>query len=300
MLPYARLRPGPGFRFVPSALYYAQRVVTEPRLRNFAAHSIAAGIRLTRGPKSCHEIDTAEGAELSEAGIVMLPHLVDDGQVEDMVGYFRTQRVVGPSGTLMEVDALPAGTAMAPYQLRTVLECPHVLRVVNDPRLLALAAQYLGCKPTLSSIGARWSMPRDGDPEGTQVYHRDPDDWRFLKVFIYLTDVDAETGPHAYVRRSHLTAGRIRSQPYDPAELRGRYGANNIQLVVGPRGTAFLADTWGIHSGQVPRRGPRLILQAQYSLLPVYALRYAPLPIPVGDEIDPYVNRLLVSPMAVA
>ena len=140
-------------------------------------------------------------------------------------------------------------------------------------------------------------MARDGNPEGTQVYHRDPDDWRFLKVFIYLTDVGTETGPHAYVRGSHLTAGRIRSHPYAPQQLMERYGADNIQLIVGPRGTAFLADTWGIHSGQVPRRAPRLILQAQYSLLPVYALRYDPVPIQVGRAFDRYVNRLLVNPV---
>ena len=301
MLPYARLRPGPGFRVVPSALYYAQRVVTQPRLRNFAARSIAAGIRLTRGRKDCAGPDPVEPgafADLSRAGIVMLPGLTNPREADAIATYFRSKPVVGPGGRLMELDALPAGTSMGSYELRTVLECPQVMRLVNDPRVLALATGYLGCKPTLSSIGVRWSLARDGGPEGTQVYHRDPDDWRFLKIFIYLTDVNEESGPHAYVRGSHLTAGRIRSHPYQPEDLVARYGAENIELVVGTRGTAFLADTWGIHSGHVPRRAPRLILQAQYSLLPVFALRYDPLPIRVGQEIDRYVNRLLISPAA--
>ena len=303
MLPYARLRPGPGFRIVPSALYYAQRLVTEPHLRKLAAQSIAAGIRLTHRSKDCiddRSDDDGAYEDLLRDGIVLLPGMTDASETDAIVAYFAAKPVVGPGGRLMNLDALPAGTAMAPFELRTVLECKQVMRLVNDKRALALATQYLGCTPTLSSIGVRWSLARDGAPEGTQVFHRDPDDWRFLKIFIYLTDVDEESGPHAYVRGSHLTAGRIRSHPYPPQDLVTRYGADNIQLVVGPRGTAFIADTWGIHSGHVPRRAPRLILQAQYSLLPVYALLYDPLPIPVESEIDPYVNRLLVSRTAVS
>ena len=144
MLPYARLRPGPGFQLMPSVLYYAQRIIIKPRLRNIAAGSIAAGIRLRHGTQSCGGVDQTEFAELSENGIVLLPCLVDEKQISEIVEYFRTQRVVGPGDMLMGLDALPEGTAMASYPLRTVLECPQVLDVVNDPRVLALAARYLG------------------------------------------------------------------------------------------------------------------------------------------------------------
>src|SRR5229473_1500810 len=41
MIPYAMLRPGRGFQPGRAALYYAQRVVTEPRLRQGISRSIA-------------------------------------------------------------------------------------------------------------------------------------------------------------------------------------------------------------------------------------------------------------------
>ena len=50
--------------------------------------------------------------------------------------------------------------------------------------------------------------------EAAQLFHFDMDRIRFLKVFIYLTDVGTENGPHVYVRGSH------RSKP--PAFFRDR------------------------------------------------------------------------------
>jgi len=44
---------------------------------------------------------------------------------------------------------------------------------------------------------------------------------------------------------------------------------------------------------------PRLILQAQYSILPVFAFSYAPAP-HTGAKLDRYINRLIVRSAAVA
>jgi hypothetical protein len=49
-------------------------------------------------------------------------------------------------------------------------------------------------------------------------------------------------------------------------------GRDKVYTVLGPRGTAFMADTHGIHAGMVPTHVPRLILQAQYSLLPGFCV----------------------------
>jgi hypothetical protein len=47
--------------------------------------------------------------------------------------------------------------------------------------------------------------------------------------------------------------------------------------------------------GKPPTARPRLMLIAQYSLLPVYAFKYQPLAMLPAPAVDPYVNRLLVS-----
>src|SRR5262249_26430433 len=154
---------------------------------------------------------------------------------------------------------------------------------------------YLGGKPTRASMGVRWSFPQAHRQSRVQEYHRDVDDWRFLKLFIYLTDVDDTGGPHAYVRGSHKTAFSLKSQAYAQDDIERRYGARAVTRVLGPRGTSFMADPVGIHCGLSPTEQPRLILQVQYSLLPIYAFLYDPAERPEVD-LDAYSYRLLFHP----
>lgn len=298
MIPYARLRPGPGFRPSRASLYYAQRFAIAPGLRRSVSRAIASAIRLRHGkgawvPVGPHYASVASA--LRRQGIGMLAGLVGEDTAGRIHDHLLSQPVIGPDGGLVALDRLPPGTAMAAYPLRTILESPDLLGLVNAAPVLRIAADYLGCKPTLSSLGVRWSFPASGPPRATQRFHRDPDDWQFLKLFVYLTDVDAGSGPHVYVMQSPRTAGQIRARPYARRAIDSRFGADQVRTVVGPRGTAFMADTYGIHAGLVPTRTPRLLLQAQYSLLPVFAFDYAPLALSRPPDLDPYVNRLLVA-----
>jgi hypothetical protein len=195
----------------------------------------------------------------------------------------------------MRLDELPPGTRMASYPLSTVVACPGLMAAINDPAVLGIASQYLGCKPTLSSIGIRWSLSSPARPAETQLFHRDPDDWRFLKLFVYLTDVEAGSGPHVYVLGSHRTAATLRAKPFSRESLVREYGADRIQAVTGTAGTTFMADTHGIHMGVPPSTSPRLILQVQYSLLPIFAFRYEPARLIGNVPLDGYVNRLIVA-----
>jgi hypothetical protein len=170
------------------------------------------------------------------------------------------------------------------------------MTAINRADILRLASAFLGCKPTLCSIGVRWSFPGSESPDMTQAFHRDPDDWRFLKLFVYLTDVDDdEGGPHIYVAGSHNTRRSLRSKTYAREQLEAQFGKQNMRAIVGARGTTFVADTSGIHAGIPPQRAPRLLLQAQYSILPNFALHYRPVVDPGHRRLDSYVNRLILA-----
>ncbi len=296
MLPYARMQPGPGFRLGPASLYYAQRLVTRPGLRRSISRAIAAAIRARHGTGFWAPVDThyAHVAPmLRQQGIATLPKLVSEAAATAILNYFLGKEVVGKDGRPTSLDRLAPGTGVAAYPLSTVLENADVLNLINAAPVLRIAADYLGCKPTLSSLGVRWSFPASKPLVSTQHFHRDPDDWQFLKLFVYLTDVDAGSGPHAYVMHTSRTGGAIRARPYASPIADGRYTSDQVCTMLGPRGTAFMADTYGIHAGLVPTHTPRLMLQAQYSLLPVFAFRYEPLVLAGADGLDPYVNRLL-------
>jgi hypothetical protein len=297
VIPYAQLRPGRGGEPLRAVAYYAQRLAVWPAGRRAVSRLLATAVNLSRGeapPRVRADGDSGRTLrELERDGVSMLAPLASPARVRRMVDYFLQRQVVGPHGAAALED-LPPGTASAAYDLETVLGCPGLARLVNAPPVLQVAASYLGCRPTLSSLGVRWAFPTTSARPTFQSFHRDVDDWRFLKLFIYLTDVDEDCGPHTYVRGSHRSAFGVRSREYQIGQLARRYGAGSVTTVLGPRGTTFLADTIGVHRGGVVRSKPRLILQAQYSILPVYAFRYRPVAAR-ARSLDPYTNRLLIT-----
>ena len=295
MISYARLRPGRGFAPAHAAAYYIQRCVTHLAIRRFIASILAAVVRLrhsTLATRTEPDLQAALG-DLERDGIAMLPNLFSASQLEDVVAFFLGERVAVPGGGCTH-DALAAGLTMAAYDLATVTACPWLMAAINSADILRLASAFLGCTPTLCSVGVRWSFPDPKSPDVTQAFHRDPDDWRFLKLFVYLTDVDGESGPHVYVAGSHKTRTPWRVRTYTQELLEARFGKQNMRPVVGARGTTFVADTSGIHAGVPPRRVPRLLLQAQYSILPNFALYYRPVAGPGHHRLDSYVNRLIL------
>lgn len=223
-----------------------------------------------------------------------MPHLVTPEWVDRIHAYLNGKDVAA-KGRTMRLDQVTPDIGIADYSLRTVMSCPAIAELINAPEVLGLAGAYLGCSPTLSSLGLRWSFPSKAEATDVQRFHRDPDDWRFVKLFIYLTDVDANSGPHVYVQGSHRTNVERRARSYNLDEICQTYGAQAPMTVTGPRGTAFMADTAGIHMGHPPSDRPRLMLVAQYSLLPVFAFNYHPLVLRMSAPVDRYINRLLIA-----
>jgi hypothetical protein len=297
VIPYARLSPGRGGLPKQAAFYYAQRLAVLPAARRAISRMLAAWVNRGQGEAPRPPADGYSArvlGELEQDGVSMLAPLASKRTIAGMVDYFLQNRVIGPDGPAWLQD-LPAGVASAAYDLATVLECPGLVALINAASVLQVVTAYLGCKPTLSSLGVRWSFPSTGERPMFQSFHRDVDDWRFLKLFIYLTDVDEDSGPHTYVRTSHLDGFAVRAEDYKLEQLAETYGADKIATITGPRGTTFIADTLGIHRGGVVRAKPRLILQAQYSILPVYSFQYSPVST-AAPPVDRYINRLLLNP----
>lgn len=292
MIAYARLYPGRGFSPARAFLYYIQRLITPFWLRRGIARLIAA-IVAARHPFPVRA-DHQKRERLEKAGLVALPDLVTP-EWADKVRAYLDGKAIEAKGRTMTLDQVPSDITIADYSLLTVMSCPLIVALVNAPEVLSLAGAYLGCCPTLSSVGLRWSFPSAAEASDVQRFHRDPDDWRFVKLFVYLTDVDENSGPHIYVQGSHRSDLRVRARPYDLSYIERKYGPDSARMMLGQRGTAFMADTMGIHMGKPPIERPRLMLIAQYSLLPVYAFKYRPLAMLPRPAVDPYINRLIVA-----
>jgi hypothetical protein len=149
-----------------------------------------------------------------------------------------------------------------------------VQNIMADALFMSIAGRYLGVQPVIDVLTMWWSaVGLDGDfGEAAQLYHFDMDRPRWLKLFIYLTDVDEDSGPHVYVRGSHrlrsekiarlLSRGYVRIPDEDIIDA---YGEDSIRHVCAPAGTIFVADTIGFHKGLPPSRKPRLILEFSYA-----------------------------------
>lgn len=151
---------------------------------------------------------------------------------------------------------------------------PAVQDLMGDATIRAISEAYLKAQPVLVSVNLWWS-PVFGQAPGedaAQLYHFDFANNKWLKFFVYLTDVDATAGPHCFVRGSHrrkspaghalLKRGYVRLSDSDIAAA---FGAENMLEFPGLRGTILAVDTAGFHKGKVPVSQHRLILELTYA-----------------------------------
>jgi hypothetical protein len=233
----------------------------------------------------------------------------------------------GPHAYTYDAPQVPLDVARRDFPIQgyrsdQLVRAPRLLEQLNDPRLIDLIEAYLGCVPTLYSVNAWWSFPAE-KPElyYSQYYHRDTDDWRFITLFIYLTDVGADGGPHQVIPGSHSLEGMKKLapsgwlRPFDAAatfsnamgeefaaECERRFG-HHAEALVGPAGSMFLVNTLALHRGLMPTRQPRLLMWARYGLGPTVIstdTEHGPIArrqVPGKLEDTPrnrYINRFLI------
>ena len=159
------------------------------------------------------------------------------------------------------------------YNPSDLLKNADVQALLADPTILAVAQEYLDCEPSADVLSMWWHTNFQDRPDAgaAQFFHFDMDRMKWLKIFIYLTDVAPDNGPHVFVRGSHRT-GAIPNrflyrgyQRINDDEVAAAYPKDDLLEFSAPRGTIILEDTRGLHKGAHVRGAPRLILQLQFS-----------------------------------
>ncbi|MDZ4296055.1 MAG: hypothetical protein U1A16_01650 [Patescibacteria group bacterium] len=154
------------------------------------------------------------------------------------------------------------------------LENPFIRVAIHD-RVLAVVHAYLGMYAKLDFFSANVTIPggRDAAAAGSQRWHRDPGDIRIIKMFVYLNDVDAETGPFTYVRESNagnrfagLYPAGPRNGMYPPPGAVERAVPSGMTFpCLGSAGTVIFCDTKGLHKGGYSISRARLMSTFGYS-----------------------------------
>jgi hypothetical protein len=274
--------------------YYVARLLPHPFLRGRVAAAIRAFVNARNGEGSGAQSTESKGTlkTLRDSGIAPVGGVLSLTQIDEALSYLAAAPVARGSSDPVTVNT--QGVASAEYDLPTILACPHLLSAMNHPGLLQIASGFFGCKPTLSGVGLRWSFPSGQSASIVQQFHRDTEDWRILRVFVYLTDVNHESGPHQFVQESHKTAGRLRLRPYTDQHVDQQFGRDKVVTITGPKGTSFMADMWGVHRGIRPAERPRLLFNFTYTMTATPIYRYHPVEVPDSHLYDRYTNRLLI------
>ena len=177
--------------------------------------------------------------------------------------------------------------------------------------------------PTIVGLAAWWSFADKAVAEKTQRFHWDGAfDLRYCKLLIYLTDVDADGGPHQIFEGTHgptALARRWHGQPgagddflqwymrpdwkTDEAAI-SRIGETPA-VVTGAAGARVQTNTRALHKALLPACGDRLMCQAIYGVSPsrqvadvgcrpLAAVRGGSLPSTLLDRPFGYINRLFL------
>jgi hypothetical protein len=218
---------------------------------------------------------------LQEEGYYIFPEKLSTSTVQQLIEFaMKTKAIVElpdgeQRGKQIESYYNPAhleGTIYR-YKPESLINNPTIQRLMIDTSILSVAQAYLGSSAVLDAVNMWWStaFKKHPDSRAAQLFHFDMDRIRWVKFFVYLTDVDVHNGPHCFVAKSHKTKGipnEILSRGYtriSDKDIRAIYSSDRILEFAGPAGTIIAEDTRGLHKGKVIEQGHRLILEFEFS-----------------------------------
>ena len=145
--------------------------------------------------------------------------------------------------------------------------------------LLRLAKLYLGSEKISISCSYFISIPKENMTEkdkisNAQYFHWDNDFTKFLKLYIYLSDVNDDSGPHIFVPGTHKKKmfKHQLHRPYSDNDIYDSYA--EVKKFLGKTGTLFFVDSYGLHKGELPKNNNRIMINAHYGKSKILYSKY--------------------------
>lgn len=147
-----------------------------------------------------------------------------------------------------------------------------VQSLLADVTFMAVAQEYFKSQP-ISDVLGYWihtDFVKEPNSMSATKWHFDMDRIKWLKIFIYLSDMDTERGPHCFVRGSHKTGGiptELLKRGYariEDHEVDQYFKKEDILEVIGKKGTIIIADTRGLHKGKHLLKDHRVLFQMKF------------------------------------
>jgi hypothetical protein len=213
---------------------------------------------------------TPEFKFLKENGYVIFTDKFKDSDISQAVQQIEKLDLINPYDSKNETfkyDSPYSGTHVGYVkESQELLNLPLVKSIIEDEELNGIIATYLGKSFKMVNIASWYTFGNQKSGIEGELFHRDIDNIAWLKLFVYLTDVDMGNGAHAFIPKSHRSLKGLTFKRYSDNEAEIKFG--QIKWMLGKKGTVILEDTFGIHKGQhIFENRHRLILQLQYAVL---------------------------------
>jgi len=208
---------------------------------------------------------TSDGVDsLAEAKIHLL-NVSRSSEVQDAIESKTVDdKLIDAQNKPYLVNLLPSRSPLSPDSA--------VVRVALDAKLLEIIAGYLGTWPRLYGVNSWLNFPTGDPARASQLWHRDPEDLKIIKVFIYLVDVGDDGGPFTFIPKTHSFGEYAGLAPKDrdgirilDKEMDHTFPPEKQFVCTGPADTMILADTVGFHRGGNPRSKNRILLTFAYT-----------------------------------
>jgi hypothetical protein len=149
-----------------------------------------------------------------------------------------------------------------------------LLEMGLNSRILDVVNTYLGMWSKLIYFDMWHTMPLNTDTRIlSQRWHRDPEDRRKIRTFLYFNTVDEDSGAMEYFVGSQ-SGGPYENvfpwkdplqTPYPPdGEVENQMPPKEHIFLAGPPGTLVFCDTAGFHRGGTAKLRPRILATAAY------------------------------------
>lgn len=143
--------------------------------------------------------------------------------------------------------------------LKDFLTSKEVLSIVKhylNSKHISINASFFISNPVETSNKLKHS--------NAQFFHWDNDFTKFLKLYICLTDIDTDSGPHIYVEKSHKFKKKQHKlcRVFNDNDIYQNY--NKIKEFHGKSGSAFFVDSYGLHKAKPPKKRSRILLNIHF------------------------------------
>jgi ectoine hydroxylase-related dioxygenase (phytanoyl-CoA dioxygenase family) len=148
-------------------------------------------------------------------------------------------------------------------------------KIATNEKFVKIARSYFGSQGCSLFYADYWhTVPTDSDRIASQVWHRDSEDSRLLKVFIYLNDIKEDNGCFEFLKKTSkgLKYGDLEphfkvSQSVRATKDTNKFISENEQLVfkgIANKFDVIFCDTTGFHRGGFVKIGNRKLVNLIY------------------------------------